>query len=117
MAEHKKQTLLKANAAVSQGNHEGFLSFCTDDIKWEFVGDQVIEGKDPIRQYMADAYLTPPVFNIETIISEGDILTVVGKISLTDATGKTTDYQYCDVWTFKNGLMAELKAFVIKIHS
>lgn len=35
-----KAILEKANAAVSSGDNEGFLSFCTDDTKWTFVGDK-----------------------------------------------------------------------------
>ena len=40
-----KAILEKANAAVSSGDNEGFLSFCADDTKWTFVGDQTLQGK------------------------------------------------------------------------
>jgi ketosteroid isomerase-like protein len=30
-----------------------------------------------------------------------------------DEDGKMVDYSYCDVWRFRDGKMAELKAFVI----
>jgi hypothetical protein len=30
-----KEILLKANALVTEGNNEGFLLFCTDDVTWE----------------------------------------------------------------------------------
>ena len=38
-----KEILLKANEAISNGDHEAFLSYCTEDSKWTFVGDQVLE--------------------------------------------------------------------------
>jgi len=114
MSKNHEEILLKANAAVQEGNHEGFLAFCSDDIKWTFVGDQVLEGKEAIREYMAQTYLTPPEFNIETTIAEGDFLTVIGTINLKDENDKTTYYEYCDIWTFKDGLMTDLKAFVIE---
>lgn len=116
MSEQHKQTLLKANQAVTEGDHEGFLAYCTDDVTWTFVGEQVIKGKEAIRKYMTETYLEPPVFNIETITTEGDFLAAVGNISLKDKEGKTAHYEYCDVWKFRYGLMAELKAFVIEIN-
>ena len=34
-----KDVLTRANAAVSAGDYEGFLSFCSADTHWTFVGD------------------------------------------------------------------------------
>jgi ketosteroid isomerase-like protein len=109
-----KEILVNANAAVTAGDHEGFLSFCTEDTEWIFVGEQTLRGKEAVRQYMKKAYVEPPKFVVETLIAEGDYLTALGKISLKNEDGKMVDYSYCDVWRFRDGKMAELKAFVIK---
>ena len=114
MVESNKEILRKANAAVIQGDHEGYLSFCTDDTVWEFIGEETLNGKDAVRQYMLKVYAEPPKFNVDNLIGEGDFVTAVGKISLKDKDGKSTHYSYCDVWRFHDGKMAELKAFVIK---
>ena len=111
---NNKETLEKANEAVTNGDNEGFLVFCTEDVKWTFVGDQTLEGKEAIRQYMAATYVEPPKFDVENLICEDDYVTAVGKISLKDGQGKSIHYSYCDVWRFKDGKMAELKAFVIE---
>jgi ketosteroid isomerase-like protein len=113
---NNKQILEKANAHVAKGEYEEFLAFCTEDTEWTFVGDQTLKGKEAVRQYMATAYIEPPKFNAENLIAEGDFVTVTGKISLKDEDGKTTAYDYCDVWKFRDGKMAELKAFVIAIN-
>lgn len=110
-----KATLLKANALITAGNNEGFLSFCTDDVVWEFVGDQILHGKDAVRQYMKSTYIEPPKFHVETLIAEVDYVTAIGNISLKDASGKTVEYAYCDVWQFRDGLMAGLRAFVVEV--
>lgn len=115
MNSDNKAILLKANAAVAEGDNEGFLSFCTEDLKYEFVGDRILEGKDAVRAYMKSAYVEPPEFDVELLIAEGDFLTAIGKISMKDESGKKVDYSYCDVWRFRDGKMAELKAFVIEI--
>ncbi|TDE15604.1 nuclear transport factor 2 family protein [Dyadobacter psychrotolerans] len=110
---NNKEILQIANAAVTEGDNEGFLSFCTDDTKWTFVGEQVLQGKDAVRQYMAKAYLEPPKFVVENLIAEDEFVIAIGKISMKDETGKMSEYSYCDVWRFREGKMAELKAFVI----
>lgn len=114
MIENNKEILTKANAAITEGDYEGFLSFCTEDTVWTFVGDETLKGKEAVRQYMSRAYLEPPKFDVDHLIGEDDFVTAVGKISMKDKNGKTDHYLYCDVWQFRDGKMAELKAFVVK---
>ncbi|MBB6107999.1 nuclear transport factor 2 family protein [Mucilaginibacter lappiensis] len=114
MNSNNKTILEKANAAITEGDYEGFLSFCTDDTEWIFVGDKTLRGKEAVRQYMAIAYMEAPKFMVENLIAEGELVTALGKISMKDEDGKMVDYLYCDVWRFRDGKMAELKAFVIE---
>jgi ketosteroid isomerase-like protein len=114
MSDTHKAVLTKANEAISAGDYEAALAFCTEDTEWNFVGDRTLKGKDAVRQYMAEAYREPPVFRVDRMIAEGDFLTAIGEITLKDKDGKATDYAYCDVWRFRDGKMAELQAFVIE---
>ncbi|GAB3958552.1 hypothetical protein GCM10028805_53100 [Spirosoma harenae] len=114
MIETNKTILEKANMAIMQGDHEGFLAHCTEDTYWEFVGERTLLGKEAVRQWMATAYAEPPQFMVDQFIAEGDFVTAIGQICLNDETGETATYSYCDVWQFRDGKMAELKAFVIK---
>ena len=94
---NNKAVLEQANAAVTEGNNEGFLSFCTEDVKWIFVGDQILEGKEAVRQYMKTAYLEPPRFMVENLVAEGEFVTAIGEISLKNEDGEMIHYSYCDV--------------------
>ena len=114
MSEKNKAILEKGNAAIAEGNNEGFLAFCSDDTEWTFVGDRTLKGKEAVRQYMAATYIEPPKFTTSNIIAEGDFLTVLGRIILKDEAGEGVHYSYCDVWCFRDGKIVELKAFVIK---
>lgn len=114
MEKNNKAILEKANAAISAGDYEGFLTHCTEDTKWTFLGEQVLTGKAAVRKYMAETYVEPPHFNVEYLIGEGDLVTAVGKISLKNTEGVSITYDYCDVWRFREGKMAELKAFVVE---
>ena len=115
MSLNNKHTLEKANARVTNGDNEGFLAYCTEDVVWEFIGDQTLYGKQAVREYMKSTYLRPPKFDVERMIADDDYVTAIGKISLNDATGKLIHYEYCDVWHFRDGRMAQLKAFVVEV--
>ncbi|SKA98523.1 hypothetical protein SAMN02745166_02781 [Prosthecobacter debontii] len=39
MSDFHQSILTKANAAIAQGDNEWFLSFCTEDTEWTYVGD------------------------------------------------------------------------------
>jgi len=109
-----KTVLLTANKAITEGKYADFLLYCTDHIKWDFVGDRILEGKSAILQYMEETYLEPPIFNIERLNVSGVFLTVTGEISLKNKNGGYDEYYYCDNWEFEDGKMANLKAYVIK---
>ena len=109
-----KAILQKANAAIIEGDNEGFLAFCTDDTEWAFVGDKTLRGKEAVRQWMATTYREPPKFRVANLIAEGDFLTALGTITMKDEDGVEAIYSYCDVWRFRDGKIVELKAFVIK---
>ena len=115
MSLSNKDILEKANALVTNGDNEGFLAFCTEDVVWEFVGDQTLSGKQAVREYMKSTYVEPPKFDVERILADDDYVTAIGKISLNDETGKLINYEYCDVWRFRDGKMAQLKAFVVEV--
>lgn len=114
MSENNKAILVKANAAIAEGDSEGFLSFCTDDTEWTYVGDKTLKGKDAVRQYMTTSSEEPPKFSVTHLIAEGDFVTALGDITIKDEDGRMVHHSYCDVWRFRDGKMVELKAFVIK---
>lgn len=114
MTDTNKIILQKANEAVSKGDYEAFLQYCTDDTKWIFVGDQMLNGKEAVRKWMYNEYIEPPQNDVENLIAENDYLTAIGKITVMTENGKSITYFYCDVWKFRDGKMAELMAFVIE---
>lgn len=110
---NNKTILENANNAISNGDHETFLSYCTENTTWIFVGDRTLSGKNEVRQYIKETYSKPPIFDVDYMIGENDYVTVVGTIRLWEDS-EWIEYDYCDVWRFEDGKMAEVKAFVIK---
>jgi uncharacterized protein (TIGR02246 family) len=115
MTDADKATLERANAAIAAGDHETFLSLCTDDTVWTFVGDTTITGKDELRRWMADAYQDPPRFDVHRMVAEGDTVVAIGEITTKGDDGNDVRNEYCDVWRFRDGKMAELRAFVVPL--
>lgn len=114
MPKANKAVLETANKAISAGDIEGFLSFCTHDIEWTTVGKETIEGKDAVRQWMKKAYAQPPQFTVTDMVAEADLVTAIGAIAVKDAHGRLARSAYCDVWRFRDGKMAQLRAFVVE---
>ena len=114
MPTSNKTILETANAAVSRGDYEGFLVFCTDDTHWTFIGEQTLDGKEAVRRYVAETYIEPPTFHVTDLLEAGDHLTMIGEITLKE-NGTPIRYAYCDVWRLRDGKLAELRAFVVKL--
>jgi ketosteroid isomerase-like protein len=77
-------------------------------------GDRTLAGKDAVRQWMQTAYVEAPDFKVHRMIADGESLAALGEIMVKDGQGQPVRHSYCDVWRFRDGLMAELRAFVIK---
>lgn len=113
MSEKNKAILEEANIAVAEGDYEKFLSFCSEDTEWTFIGDQILKGKEAVRRWMAAEYIEPPVNVVAHLVAEGEFVTAIGNIMTKDQGGRENRFAYCDVWRFQDGKMVELKAFVI----
>lgn len=111
-----RQILEAANAAMASGNPEGFLAYCTDDIRWEMVGDTLLTGKAEVLAWAERTYaLAPPQFSADLWIVEDDWLAVHGEITVQDAERGPVHSRYCDLWRIRDGKLAELRAFAIDV--
>jgi len=100
-------------AAIEKGDYEGFLAFCADDTKWTFLGDETLDGKNAVRQWMAMTYRDPPKFTVSQLLADGDFVVALGDIETTAEDGEKVCSSYCDVWRIRDGKLVELKAFVV----
>jgi hypothetical protein len=53
------------------------------------VGETTIQGKEAIRQWMADTYAKPPRFNVTHMMAEGDHVSALGEITIESKDGST----------------------------
>lgn len=113
MASSNKEIVEKVNAAFARGDVEGFLSQCVDDVQWTMVGETPVKGKDAIRKWMTSMGPEVPKFTVNNIVAEGDFATCYGDMTM-HKDGTVIPYSYCDIYRFRNGKVAELRAFVMK---
>lgn len=113
-AEENKQLVEKIEATFTESDTEAFLALCTDKIKWTMVGEKSVEGKQAIREWMAPmAGMDPPKFTTTRLVAEGDEVAAFGHMTMKDKDGKEGSYQYCDLYRFESGKVAELTSFMI----
>lgn len=115
MLDQNKAVLEQANQAVRSGDNEGFLACCADDVVWSTVGGETLRGKEAVRAWMAEEYVQPPEFTVNTLIAEGDMVAALGEIISYDDGGRPVRNAYCDVWRLRAGKLAELKAYVVPL--
>ena len=115
MSDQNKAVLEQANEAVRAGDNEGFLAFCTEDIVWSTVGGETLRGKEAVRAWMAEEYVQPPQFTVNTLIADGDMVAALGEIVSYDEGGHPVPNAYCDVWRLREGKLAELNAYVVPL--
>jgi uncharacterized protein (TIGR02246 family) len=113
MSARNKAVVEQINQAFARNDVDGFLSHCTEEMTWTMVGHEPVRGKDAIRKWMAQAPPEPPQFTVDTVVAEGDLVTVIGDMTMNE-NGAAVPYSYCDVWRFEGGKAVELKAFVIR---
>jgi len=115
MSTDPRQVLTTANDAISRADHEGFLAHCTDDVVWYLVGDRTIRGKAELKAYLDTTYVRPPEFDIQLLVSDADHVVATGRITITGGDGGRTTSEYCDVWTLRDGGLAELRVYAIEV--
>lgn len=106
-----QDTFIKANKALAEGNYDEFITYCTEDIKWEKVGESNFHGKVELLRYISSAY-DGLVFTTENYIKEKDFVVELGQIVF-EKNGESKNSSYCDVWNFKDGLIRQVTSFVI----
>src|SRR5690606_40505149 len=82
---------ISANEALEKGDIDEFLSFCTDDTEWVFIGEKTLKGKEAVKQYLEEAYTETTQFTIERMIEEGDFVVQVGEISFENKNGRSEE--------------------------
>lgn len=117
MSEGNKEIVEKANALLAENKTEEFLLLCAEDVEWTILAETPSEmkGREAIRKFMASSQGSePPNFTVDKVIAEGEFVVANGEMTMKGKEGETVPYSYCDMYTFREGKIAELRTFINK---
>lgn len=117
MSDNYKEIVQKVNDAFTTGNTAAFIDLCADDVVWAIHGDQTINGKDALIEFMKTMEgHEPPKFSVDILIADGDSAMATGGMTMEEEPGCEGAYQYCDIYRFNgDDKIAELRTFVVKL--
>lgn len=78
---NNQNILIQANEALMQGNYHKFITYCSEDIRWECVGERTFNGKAELLNYLSSAY-KGIIFTAENYIKQKDFVVELGQIVL-----------------------------------
>lgn len=104
-----------------EGDIEGFLKLCADDIEWVVNGPGTLEkcrsfkGIDGVRDFLAILSRTWSFksFMPREFIDAGDKVVVLGEEAVTDlATGEGFENRWVHVFTVRDGVIVTFREFL-----
>jgi len=116
MSEKYREIVEKVNDAFANNDVEAFLAFCAEDVQWTIAGDQPVNGKNGIREFMKKMEgKEAPMFTVKKIVSDDDSAVAYGGMTMKDDKGNEGSYEYCDIYRFRGDEIAEMRSFVVKL--
>ncbi|RPF53877.1 nuclear transport factor 2 family protein [Aquisalibacillus elongatus] len=107
------------NEAFMIGDIDFILDSVTEDVRWEMVGDDLIVGKDALREALGGMQTNDSFkLTIHNTITHGIAASVNGVITFTTKEGEPKKYGFCDVYrldSFKSGKIKELTSYVVEM--
>jgi hypothetical protein len=99
----KKLLLKELTSAFATGTAQRvLLPQLAEDVTWEIVGAEPIQGKDAVARMLAEAAKSgyqATQLEIENIITHDNAGSVNGRITMTDG----RQYAFCDVYVWNGG--------------
>ena len=107
--------------AFSSHNFEKVYPFLHDDIRWNLVGGQPIEGKENVIETCNQSaeYLkgTTTKFSRFKTIAAGERVVIDSVAEYIDSENKSNFVASCDIYEFKNNGLSEITSYCIELEN
>ena len=111
---NNKETIQQVIDAFDNNDVDSILDLVTDDVEWHMLGDQVISGKDKLREFFSkNAGMKLLSSTKDHIIIEGDRAAVDGHVQCAGKNGEMADMYYCDVYELEKGKVKKIVSYTI----
>ena len=110
-----EEIVRNVNDAFNRNDMQAFLSYCTDDIRWNMIGSSSTQGKDAILKMMNKMPDMSPDISVNNIFVAGNKAACTGTFLMTKHTGEKTHYSFCDIYQFAAGKIAVMDSYVLPL--
>jgi limonene-1,2-epoxide hydrolase len=105
--------------AFSHHDFEATYPYLTDDVRWNIVGERLVEGKEQVIAVCREsaAYLrgvTTDFVKFRTVVTD-DCVVVDSVAEYTDKEEKTSNVASCDIYDFTNGKVSEITSYTVEV--
>jgi limonene-1,2-epoxide hydrolase len=107
--------------AFSHHDFEAAYPYLTDDLRWNMVGERLVEGKEIVIAVCREsaAYLmgvTTDFVKFRTVVTD-DCVVIDSVAEYTDKENKTSHVASCDIYDFTNGKVSEITSYTVEVGS
>ncbi|WP_394000138.1 hypothetical protein ACF3M1_09695 [Luteimonas sp. WGS1318] len=114
MSDRNTAVLQQPNAAVAGGDRADGVAHGPGDVASRFVGGRTRVGTTAARDVMAATYVRTPGVEVDRVITGGDTAAAIGTIAFTDADGRRTRSNDCDIRHLRDDTLAAPQALVVE---
>lgn len=108
-----KDIIAQANLALQNNDPDGFISFCSDHIKWTMLGETPMDGKDDVLKFLEPMKGTKPaVLNMQLSIQEGNLVASTGSMKMPD---DGPEMLFCDIYRFVGDKIEEIQSYIVEV--
>lgn len=110
-----KEIITAVIDAFDKNDVELILSYLTEDVEWNMVGDQTFSGKQSIRDFFS-AYPNMQMIasTRDHFLIDGNTAAVNGNVQCEDkSTGVYSEMYYCDLYQLEGDKVKKMTSYVI----
>lgn len=109
---NNKQAVESYIDGFRNSDHKKILSCLRDDVTWKIHGYRTFEGKEAFAaEINNENFSGSPALNIEQLIEEGDRVVATGSGHVSDHSGETKRFVFCEVFSFRGGLIHQIDTY------
>jgi limonene-1,2-epoxide hydrolase len=105
--------------AFSRHDFEASYPYLADDIRWNIVGERLVEGKENVISVCRESaeYLTGVTTDFRRFrkVVTDDCVVVDSVADYTDKEGERSHVASCDLYDFTNGNVSEITSYTVDL--
>lgn len=116
MEKNYKDIVGQVNESFRANNPDIFVSLCAEDAVWNIIGDQRLEGKKAIADFMEPTRSADSMeMGIEETIQEGNKVASTGYMMMPTKEGNKSEMRFCDLYEFEAEKIKKITSYIVEI--